>query len=1404
MATAIGLIAAPPAPAATKDKSPARREKRGRVKGSRDERLDAADPDMPGSTPAEKERFLRGREQYIMQRRGLPYPAGRPNPRSLAIRQMEAQERKLYGRRAQTQFLPRERATTLSSTSWTSTGPEPIPNGQTIGTTLPVSGRVTSIAVHPANANVVYAGTASGGLYRSLDGGSTWTQLMDGALSLAIGSVAIDPVTPSTVVVGTGEDNGFFGVGVYKITGADGVTPVLSGPFGGDVFAGASITKVLVSPTDDNIVFVSTIGGTGGRGYANPAVVPARGLFRSTNFMSGSPLFTKLPITAANGGNRRVTDMVFEPGNPDNLIVNVGGDVNGINGPDGGLYRVTSASGAAVYTQTLNIGGFANAKFAINKVGSTVTVLAATEESVCPNAGGVLRRSVDGGQTWSGPLPSPDISGFCGSQCFFDIGVAIDPTNAGNILLGGQYDDNSASSCRSSTQLRSTDGGVNFTRAATGLHPDTHAIVYAPSNPTIVYAGNDGGIFKSTDSGATWSSLNNAGFSATQFFSISSHPLERFFAIGGTQDNGTEMMDAGGSWTRADFGDGGFAIIDRNAGDLWPLLMYHTYYNLTNTLIGFGRVTSAAGAHDNGWTVYGYGGWNNGLGNDPAVLFFAPMAYGPGNPSTLYFATDRLYRSSNGGLAMVPVSQPLALWPDLSSVAISAIAVSPQDDNVRIAGLVNGKVFATTTGANPMTDVSGSLPAEFTGDVAIDPNDKNTAYVSFSGFGLAAGQHVWKTTNLAGGGATWVAAGNGIPDVPVNALVIDPLGSSRLYAGTDIGVYSSADGGTTWSPLGTGMPRVPVFDLDIQSASRVLRAATHGRGIWELSIGAAYPALDVAAVSAVPITGNGNAFIEPGENGAMTVQLTNHGVVASTGTTVTITTTTAGITILNGTASVSDIAAGATSSNGNPLTFSVGSSVACGSPVNFVITANAAGATPMTRNTRVVLGGPAASPVTFTYSGGALAIPDDNLNGVGAPVAVSGLSTPVSKVTLTIGGTSCNTVAGSPTVGITHGWVDQLQLYLVSPAGTIVPLTVNDGGSGVNFCNTLFDDAAPATLSASGAVNPFSGSFKPVSPLSAFNGENGNGTWQLKAMDVGVYGNYTGSIQAFSIAITPAACGPSCPAIPITPATLPTATTGASYSQTLSASGGVAPYTFSTSSILPAGLTLTAGGLLSGTPTQTGSFSLMISATDSNGCIGEHTYTLLIGTPLSAPSTITATASSTTSVTVTWSTVTGADHYEVWRSSNNGGFVSISTPAAPPLTDTGNISAMTTYLYEVRAVSATTVSNFSVIDPATTIVFSNDPPSAGVTPVRAAHINELRSAVNAMLQSAGQSPVSFADPSLSTSTPIRAVHIAELRAALATARTAMGLPTVFTDDPIVAGTTVVKAVHVRELRDAMR
>ena len=204
---------------------------------------------------------------------------------------------------------------------------------------------------------------------------------------------------------------------------------------------------------------------------------------------------------------------------------------------------------------------------------------AATGES-----NGRVRRSTDGGATWSG-FQTGGVN-FCNPQCFYDVAVAAHPTAANTVHLGGSP---------TLVQARSTDGGATFTNNGTtaiGLHVDTHVIVFAPSDPTIVYFGSDGGIYRSTDSGTTWTSRNNTQFHATQFQSLALHPTDREFMIGGTQDNGTEFKQPDGSWVRTDGGDGGYALIDQNAADVTNVTMYHTYFN-NATQIGFARKLSA-------------------------------------------------------------------------------------------------------------------------------------------------------------------------------------------------------------------------------------------------------------------------------------------------------------------------------------------------------------------------------------------------------------------------------------------------------------------------------------------------------------------------------------------------------------------------------------------------------------------------------------------------------------------------------------------------------------------------------------------------------------------------------------------------------------------------------------------
>jgi hypothetical protein len=321
--------------------------------------------------------------------------------------------------------------------------------------------------------------------------------------------------------------------------------------------------------------------------------------------------------------------------------------------------------------------------------------------------------------------------------------------------------------------------------------------------------------------------------------SLALHPTDRNYSIGGTQDNGTEFFAPdGATWIRSDGGDGGFAVIDQSSPNTTDVVAYHTYYNQTGNQIGFARATNTVPPGDPNWgNLLGCGGTPNGISCSDGVLFYAPMAGGPsvtgsmGN--TLYFGTNRLYRSIDQGTTMTDVSGSLGL-----SARLSAIAIAPQDDNIRLVGTSGGAVWVQSApGATTMRNITSGLPARYVGRTAIDPVNANIGYACFNGFGVPAGRHVMKTTNLLDTGpVVWAPAGNGIPDTPVNSFVIDPQNTNTLYAGTDIGVFKSGDGGANWIPFSNGLPRVAVYGIAIQPNHRVLRIATHGRGMWDYNL----------------------------------------------------------------------------------------------------------------------------------------------------------------------------------------------------------------------------------------------------------------------------------------------------------------------------------------------------------------------------------------------------------------------------------------------------------------------------------------------------------------------------------------------------------------------------------------
>src|SRR5262249_28900395 len=398
--------------------------------------------------------YLQLRDRQLRLQRGLDDLVKDPQARSRAIRNMQVQEQSIRRMQMGSAVFG---AAPLLPPSWSPLGPDPIPNGQTITNTVAVSGRVTAIAIDPtvSTGNTVYVGTAQGGLYRSLDGGATWTALMDTANSLAIGAITIDPNNHNTLFVGTGEGNfsldSFFGVGLYIIQNA---TPThdLSGPFNAppaspnpdgftDVFTGRSITRILVNPANSNQILVSTSSGFSGASGDIFSTLPTRGVYVSSNALGVAPTFARLSIQPVADKNRPVTDMVMDPNNASTVVAYVFGQLNGaVYDGEGGVWTSNNVWAATpTWTQTFSAGLNENGKLAANHVGSTTTMLLALDQvasgAPCTGKEGTLFKSTDAGATW--PTELTAARGFCGGQCFYDMPVAIDPGTANNIYIGG-------------------------------------------------------------------------------------------------------------------------------------------------------------------------------------------------------------------------------------------------------------------------------------------------------------------------------------------------------------------------------------------------------------------------------------------------------------------------------------------------------------------------------------------------------------------------------------------------------------------------------------------------------------------------------------------------------------------------------------------------------------------------------------------------------------------------------------------------------------------------------------------------------------------------------------------------------------------------------------------------------
>ncbi len=466
--------------------------------------------------------------------------------------------------------------------------------------------------------------------------------------------------------------------------------------------------------------------------------------------------------------------------------------------------------------------------------------------------------------------------------------LAVSPASANDVFFGG--------GASHGTLIRSTDGGATWTEisrrdvqgATDTIHVDMHAIAFSANGGTM-YVGNDGGVWKTTTPtlagtppAGFWTNLN-LDLDITQFYpGVSIHPANTGFSMGGTQDNDVQIFQGSNgapmTWASAEIGcDGGFTAIDFSS----PSTSFgECEYIPNNPPFPIIAVTY------NGDGILGNGFLAN-FGIDPTDRgsFIPPLVMDPNTSTTLYFGTCSVWASTDGANSWNTISPdvttpshhaacPVPTAPGQPAGTLSTIAAAPGNSNIIYVGSDNGEIEVTSNGGTSWTTIANGtvLPTRAVTQVAVDPSTATTAYVTFSGFGSCNNSavvcdgkgHVFKTINgTAGAATTWVdisGTTTKLPDIPVNAIVVDPndVAHNTLYVGTDIGGFFTTDGGVNWSPLGaaSSLPNAQILGLTLHNPSRTLRAATHGRGVWDLNLGGA-GAFSIASIS--PFTANAGA-----------------------------------------------------------------------------------------------------------------------------------------------------------------------------------------------------------------------------------------------------------------------------------------------------------------------------------------------------------------------------------------------------------------------------------------------------------------------------------------------------------------------------------------------------------------
>lgn len=677
-----------------------------------------------------------------------------------------------------------------------------------------MSGRISAMdGVMEKGRLTLYVGAASGGIWKSMNGGTTWKPVFD-KYAQSIGAIRIDPKDPKTIWVGTGEpwvrNSVGIGEGLYKSTD------------GGETWnrmglaSSERIGDIAIDPSNSNIVYAAAMGHLWGPGGE-------RGLFKT---MDGGKTWERILFTNEDSG---CTSLSIDPRQPNVIFASMWEHRRKSwsfesGGSGSGLFK--STDGGKSWTKLTHD---PKRGLPAGKIGRIAVAIAPSDSkrvyATVEAKDGAIFSSEDGGETWKRGNAGANIT----IRPFYFSALFVDPKDPMKVYKPGL------------NLAASEDGGTSFSTLGGGTHSDHHAMFFHPQNPEIIYLGTDGGLYISEDRANTWRMVRNLPIG--QFYHVAVDEGRPYKVYGGLQDNSTWMgyssvWLSNKHWTNLYGGDGFWALPDTSDPDY----VYVEYQGGTLVRVNTKTLTSRAvqpkekpGDPKFRWN------WNT------------PMHMSATNKGVIYFGSQFLYRSKDKGDTWDRISPDLTtndparqkqedsggLTMDNSSAetfcTIYSISESPKNAKVIWVGTDDGNIQLSKDNGKSWTNLRGKIsgvPKDATVSwVEASSHAEGTAFVTFDGHGTGdMGTYVFRTDDF---GQTWTNLSSADLEGYAHVVKQDPVRANLLYLGTEFGLFISLDGGKDWAPYkGSDFPKVAVRDMAFQTREHDLVLATHGRGIW--------------------------------------------------------------------------------------------------------------------------------------------------------------------------------------------------------------------------------------------------------------------------------------------------------------------------------------------------------------------------------------------------------------------------------------------------------------------------------------------------------------------------------------------------------------------------------------------